>query len=144
LGRRAVLDRAKQFEIDFVVITDIYDQQAVYLQEVDGTRFFPMLTGIFEATSLDRRFKGYDSPWPLTHDALAAGIRLLGGEVQDVLIDRLENHNYFASARIRHQGRLLLLDMRPSDAFTLAVLSDCPIFIGEGVLDQIDFEGKNK
>jgi hypothetical protein len=143
-GQRATLDRARQFEIDLVVISEINDHQVVYLQEVDGDRRFPLLIGIFEATSLDRMLKEYESPRPLTHDAFAASIRLLGGEVQDVVVDRLEDRIYFASARIRHQGRLLLLDIRPSDALALAVLSDRPIFIGDGVLDQIDFQGDNK
>ena len=55
-------------------------------REVDGPRWFPMLIGIFEATSLDRTIKGLDSPRPLTYDAMAAAIRLLGGTVHDVVV----------------------------------------------------------
>jgi hypothetical protein len=77
--KRAILEHARQFEIVSVIISETNDQQVVYLHEVDGDRVFPLLIGIFEATSLDRRLKGYDSPRPLTHDAWADSIRLLGG-----------------------------------------------------------------
>jgi uncharacterized protein len=137
-GTRRGLHGARQFEIFLVAITEIHDQQVVYLREVDGARWTPILTGIFEATTLDRNLKGYTSPRPLTHDAMAAAIRLLGGEVQDVVINRLENHTYYADIRIRKQDDLLLLDVRPSDAFVLAILFDRPIFFTHQVLDQVD------
>jgi hypothetical protein len=143
-GTRKVLDNAAQFEIDLIIISEKMDQQVIYLKEVDRSRLVPVLIGIFEATMLDRTLKGLSTPRPLTHDAFAASIRLLGGEVQDVIIDRLENHVYYASARIRNQGGLLPLDVRPSDAFVLALLFDCPIFIADPVLDQIDRQGNIK
>ena len=116
----------------------------MYLYEVDGSRLIPILIGIFEAATLDRSLKGVSLPRPLTHDAFAASIRLLGGEVQDVIIDRLENRVYYTSAAIRYQGGLLLLDLRPSDALVLALLFDCPVFIADRVLDQIDRQGNIK
>ncbi|MCX7428686.1 MAG: bifunctional nuclease family protein [Planctomycetia bacterium] len=140
-GLRRAVQGAQQFEIGFVVISEISDQQAVYLHEVDGPRVVPITIGIFEATSLDRRVKGYVLPRPLTHDGFAAGIRLLGGKLEDVIISRLEDFVYYADARIRNQDKLLSLDLRPSDAFTLAVLFDCPIFIADHVLAQLDEQG---
>ena len=82
--------------------------------------------------------KGFKSPRPLTHDAWSDTIRLLGGRVQDVVIDRFTDHMYLASISFLQREELLLLDLRPSDAFMLALLTDCPIFISEGVLDKID------
>ncbi len=54
------------------------------LQEVDGSREFPILIGIFEATNIDRRVKDdYEPQRPLTHD-LVVGVaqfaRSDGGE----------------------------------------------------------------
>jgi uncharacterized protein len=143
-GKRATQAGASQFEIGFIVISEINDQQVVYLHEVGGRRFFPLLIGIFEATSLHRRLRGDMSPRPLTHDAWADTIRLLGAEIQAVVIERLENRIYFTTALIRHEGRMLDLDLRPSDAFILAILFDCPILIADEVLDQIDVGGNIK
>jgi uncharacterized protein len=140
-GIRRTVKGARQFEIGLVVISETTDLQAVYLHEVDGSRVVPIAVGIFEATSLDRRVQGYSAPRPLTHDAFAAGIRLLGGELEDVVISRLKNCIYYADARIRNQETLLSLDLRPSDAFTLAVLFDCPIFIADQVLARLGEQG---
>jgi bifunctional DNase/RNase len=132
------LDRAKQFEIFLVVIEEIYNQPVVYLRAADGPRRVPILIGVFEATSLDRTLKRYESPRPLTHDAMAAAIRLLGGEVKDVVVHRLENQVYYSNVHILRQGDMLSLDVRPSDGFVLAILFDRPIFFTDEVLEQVD------
>jgi uncharacterized protein len=73
----------------------------------------------------------------LTHDALADAIDVLGGEVQDVLISRFENQYHFTGLRIRQNGELVLVDMRPSDAFILAVIENKRIFVSNEVLAKI-------
>jgi uncharacterized protein len=143
-GIRKSVENARQFEIGLIVISEISDQQVVYLYAVDGSRLAPMTMGIFEATSLARKLNGYPTPRPLTHDAFADCIQLLGGELQDIVIHRLDHHIYYANARIVQQNELVLLDLRPSDAYILAVHCGCPIFIADQVLDQIDQQGNVK
>jgi bifunctional DNase/RNase len=72
-----------QMELVRIIISEINDQQVVFLREVDGERSFPILIGIFEATSIDRRVQGHSPPRPLTHDLLKSTIETLGAEVQD-------------------------------------------------------------
>src|SRR5262245_66002446 len=110
-----------QMELSRIIISEINDQQVIYLKEVDGDRQFPILIGIFEATSIDRRVKGYPSPRPLTHDLLVSVAENLGGEFQDVVISELRDHTYFAKLRVRHEGEVIELDARPSDAIAVAV-----------------------
>ncbi len=77
-------------ELSRIIISEINDNQVIYLKEIDGQRTFPILIGIFEATSIDRRVKGYPSPRPLTHDLIVSVVEQLGGEFQDVVISELE------------------------------------------------------
>ena len=63
-----------QMELSRIIISEINDQQVVYLKEVEGDRTFPILIGLFEATSIDRRVKHHQSPRPLTHDLLVASV----------------------------------------------------------------------
>ncbi len=93
-----------QMELVRIIISEINDQQVIYLKEVDGSRAFPILIGLFEATSIDRRVRGDVPPRPLTHDLLKNIAEQLGAEVQDVVINHLEDHTYYASIRIRQQG----------------------------------------
>ena len=123
-----------QMELQRIIISDIRDHQVVFLHEVDGERTFPILIGIFEATSIDRRIKGEIPPRPLTHGLLRNVVEEMGGEVQDVVINSLQEHTYYALIRIRKDGELIQVDSRPSDAIALAVqyTPPLPIYVEDG------------
>jgi bifunctional DNase/RNase len=128
-----------QMELSRIIISEINDQQVIYLKEVDGDRSFPILIGIFEATSIDRRVKGHESPRPLTHDLLVRVAEHLGGEFQSVVISELKEHTYFAKLQIKHEGEIVEVDARPSDAIAVAVTCDpqLPIYVSEEVLNDV-------
>ena len=126
-----------QMELRRIIISEIHEQQVIALKEVDGDRSFPIVIGIFEATSIDRRVKGMPSPRPLTHDLVASVVENMGGELQDVYINDLREHTYFAKLRIRHEGELIEVDCRPSDAIALAVTAKVPIYVAEDVLGEV-------
>lgn len=125
-----------QMELSRIIISDNNDQQIIYLKEVDGERMFPIVIGFFEATSIDRRVRNQSTPRPLTHDLLAHTIENLGGELQDIYISELRDHTYFAKLRIKHDGELIEVDSRPSDAIAVAVTVDVPIFVAEDVIEE--------
>ena len=126
-------------ELSRIIISEINDQQVIYLKEIDGERSFPILIGIFEATSIDRRVKNFPSPRPLTHDLIVSVVESLGAEFQDVVINELKEHTYFAKLRIRAQGELIEIDARPSDAIAVAVTCNppLPIYVNEEVLNDV-------
>ncbi|MBW3543143.1 MAG: bifunctional nuclease family protein [Planctomycetes bacterium] len=125
-------------ELCRIIISEINDQQVIYLREVDGDRMFPILIGIFEATSIDRRVRGEIPPRPLTHDLLKNTIDELGGELQDVVITNLMDHTYYAVLRVRQNGELVEVDSRPSDAIALSVHYDppVPIYVDDSVIEE--------
>jgi uncharacterized protein len=110
------LDGASEFEIDLIVISEIHDEQLVYLREVGGERFLPMVIGIFEATALERRLKNVQSPRPLTHDAAVGILTTLGGQLVHVLVDRFLHNVWHAQLCLLQNGLRLTIDIRPSDA----------------------------
>lgn len=123
-------------ELRRIIISEVDDQQIIVLRETEGERSFPIVIGLFEASSIDRRVKGIPSPRPLTHDLITNIIELMGGELQDVMINELKDHTYYALLRIRHEGELLEVDCRPSDAIALAVTAKIPIYVNEDVLGE--------
>ncbi|RMG00063.1 MAG: bifunctional nuclease family protein [Planctomycetota bacterium] len=127
-----------QMELSRVIISEISDEQYIYLKEVDGDRGFLIVIGLFEATSIHRKVTGKGSVRPLTHDLVLSAIRALGGEPHDVLISELKDHTYYARLRIKQNGELIELDSRPSDAIAVAVRCDppLPIFVAEEVLAE--------
>src|SRR2546421_2435494 len=102
-------------ELKRIIINEVHDQQVIMLREVEGDRSFPIVIGIFEATSIDRRVKGMHSPRPLTPHLITSGVEQMGGEIQDVVISDLKEHTYFAKLRGRKDGELVDVDCRPSD-----------------------------
>ncbi len=126
-------------ELARIIISEINDQQVIYLKEVEGQRMFPILIGMFEATSIDRRVKGIEALRPLTHDLLVNAVESLGAEFQDVVISELREHAYYAKLRVRQDGELVEIDARPSDAIAVAVTCDppLPIYVSEDVLNDV-------
>src|SRR5262245_10895063 len=84
-----------QMKLSRIIISEINEQQIIYLKEVEGERQFPIMIGLFEATSIDRRVKkAYPPPRPLTHDLLVNIVDQMGGELDSVVISELRNHTY--------------------------------------------------
>jgi len=119
-----------------IVLCENQDAHSITLMEVDGTRHFSMVVGLFEARSIDHRVRKIQTPRPLTHDLIGGVIDILGGETQDVIIHELREGTYFARIRIRREGEMFEVDARPSDAIALAVTLDVPIYVEESVIEE--------
>jgi bifunctional DNase/RNase len=124
-------------ELTRIIINETSDSHIIFLKEVEGDRMFPIVIGFFEASSIERRVKNVTTQRPLTHDLLANTIDLLGGDLQDIYINELREHTYFAKLRIRHEGELIEVDSRPSDAIALAVTVDVPIYVADDIIDEV-------
>lgn len=126
-------------QLSRIIISEISDNQVIYLKEIDGERQFPILIGIFEATSIDRRVKAAARPpRPLTHDLVVNVAESLGGTLESVMISSLQEQTYFAQIRIRRGEEMIEIDARPSDAIAVAVTFQppLPIFVAEEVLEK--------
>lgn len=127
-----------QMQLSRIIISEISDNQVVFLQEVDGHRHFPIMIGMFEAASIDRRIKAeFKPPRPLTHDLVVKVAETLGAVVESILICDMREHTYFAKLQLRRGNELIEVDSRPSDALAVAVTFDppLPIYVAEHVLD---------
>ena len=128
-----------KMKLSRIIISEINNEQVIYLKEEDGDREFPILTGIFEATSIDRRVKSDRTTRPLTHDLVVNTIEALDAELDSVIINELREQTYYAKLRIRRDGDLIEVDARPSDAIAVAVTCDphLPIYVAEEVLGEV-------
>jgi bifunctional DNase/RNase len=127
-----------QMHLSRIIISEINEQQVIYLKEVEGDRQFPILIGMFEAQSINSGVKRIKAPRPRTHELLVNSIEALGGELDSVVISELREHIYYAKLRVRRDGELVEIDSRPSDAIAVAVACDpmLPIYVSEEVLEE--------
>ena len=126
-----------QMELSKIIISEMQDQQIIVLAEVDGDRKFPIVIGSPEAMAIDRRLKGHIHPRPLTHDLLASVIEQLGGNIDRIEINNLQDHTFFARIHIKQDGQVVKVDSRPSDAIALGVATNVPIYVAEHVLEAV-------
>jgi bifunctional DNase/RNase len=126
-----------QMELHKIIISEMQDQQIIVLKEVDGERKFPIVIGSTEAYAIDRRLKGIPTPRPLTHDLLATMIEQMGGHVDRIEINDLQQHTFFAKIHVRQNGKTIEVDSRPSDAIALGIATVVPIFVADHVLEEV-------
>ena len=128
-----------QMELSRIIISDVNEQYIICLKEVEGERTFPIVIGPFEADSINRHATHQHYPRPGTHDLMVSVIEALGCELQDVVITELKKGTYYALLRVRHEGELIEVDSRPSDAIAVAVTCDppLPIYVTEEVLNDV-------
>jgi bifunctional DNase/RNase len=106
----------------------------IVLKEVDNDSVLPIWVGVFEANAIALEIEKVSPPRPMTHDLLKNAIVGLGATVERVVVTELRNDTFFAAIWATRNGEPLVIDSRPSDAIALAMRTDCPIFVNEGVL----------
>ena len=126
-----------QMELHKIIISEMQEQQFIWLKEVDGERKFPIVIGTYEAHAIDRRLKCIPTQRPLTHDLLADTIERLGGTIDNIEINNLESGTFYARINIRQNDDTVTMDSRPSDAIALGIATQVPIFVAEHVLDEV-------
>ena len=124
-------------ELSRILITELGDQQVIFLKEKDGERSFPIMIGTSEALAIDRRLKGQETPRPMTHELLAKTIEALGGTIEHIVINDIREHTFIATLFINRDGETIEVDSRPSDAIALGAAFNTPIFVAEHVLDVV-------
>jgi bifunctional DNase/RNase len=128
-----------QMELSRVIVSELNDQQAIYLREVGGTRTFPILIGVFEAQIINRRLLEEAPFRPMTHQLLKDAIETLGGKVEAIVITSMKEHTYYAVLKVRSGETVHEIDCRPSDAVAVAIHYSpaLPIFVEEQVLNEV-------
>lgn len=144
-----------RMELSRILIRELNDYQIIELREVapieDGDaketqygqvengRAFPIVIGLPEAQAIERRLKGIVIKRPQTHDLLTSVIQQLGGKLESIVINDLQDHTFFAQlVMTTSEGKVIKIDSRPSDAIAIGIASSVPIFVAEKVLEAAE------
>ncbi len=111
-------------------------QRIAILREKDTDRYLTIWIGPYEAESISLRLHDVTPPRPQTHDLLRNIIEQLGASVRYILLNDLARDTYYARIVLDVNGDALEIDARPSDAISLAVRTESPIYAEEAVLDE--------
>lgn len=65
---------------------------------------------------------------------MASAITALGGILEGVAITSLRDRDYIAELRLRQGGRIVSVDVRPSDAIAMSLELKAPIWVADVAL----------
>ena len=110
---------------------------ALILNEVDGERKLPIVIGAFEAQAIAIAIEeDLKPPRPLTHDLFKTFCDRFDIVVKQVIIHKLVDGVFFSSIICERDGIEEIIDARTSDAISLALRFDAPIFTYQNILDK--------
>ena len=110
---------------------------AVILKEVNGERQLPVIVGAFEAQAIALAIEGIEMPRPMTHDLLSNLLVTLEVEVKEIVINKLVEGTFYDKIYTESfQFGEREIDSRPSDAITLALRMNAPVFDNKKVMKE--------
>ncbi|HLW62711.1 MAG TPA: bifunctional nuclease domain-containing protein [Flavobacterium sp.] len=110
---------------------------ALILNELEGERKLPIVIGAFEAQAIAIAIeKDLTPPRPLTHDLFKTFCDRFSIIVKQVIIHKLVDGVFFSSIICEREGVEEIIDARTSDAISLALRFDAPIFTYKNILDK--------
>lgn len=112
-------------------------QRVIILKDSKIDRYLLIWVGMQESNAIALHLQDQKAKRPLTVDLLKSLVDELGASVTDINITELTDDVFYARIGVkRSDGERVEIDARPSDAIGLAVRTEAPIFVDEGVLDE--------
>jgi uncharacterized protein len=109
---------------------------AVVLGEENGKRRLPIVIGGFEAQSIAVALENMTPNRPLTHDLFKNTLDAYNIELKEVLINNLLDGIFYAQLICEQDGNVIQIDARTSDAISMAVRYQCPIYTFEFIMES--------
>lgn len=128
-----------------LTIDPLTNTPIVILKDTQEKKAIPIWIGLFEASAIATELEKISFSRPMTHDLLIDILQVLEAEVVKVEINDLRNNTFFANIHLMKDGKIRVVDSRPSDAIAVALRADAPIFVDEKVIEKsrnVDFGTK--
>jgi len=109
---------------------------AVILGEQKGNRRLPIVIGGFEAQAIAVALESMTPNRPLTHDLFKNTLDAFDIELKEVVINNLLDGIFYAQLVCEQNGNVLFIDSRTSDAISMAVRYECPIYTHEFIMES--------
>ena len=106
------------------------------LYEAESSTMLPILIGPHEAQMLLIALRGTPTQRPMTHSLVLNLMEAFGLSVSHVSIDRMSEGIFYASLHVSDGFNTQVLDSRVTDAVTLALLSNAPIYAADSILEE--------
>ena len=124
----------REVEVKALLVDPYQNTPVVLLKDFNSDKVVPVWIGQAEATAIAIALQEKEFPRPLTHDLLQTMVNTLGGELDMIVIDNIQDATYYATIFVRDTGgNVFEVDARPSDSIAVALRMSTPIYISEEV-----------
>jgi uncharacterized protein len=123
-----------EMKIRGLMMDPVTNMPIIVLKDVQGQAVLPIWVGVYEANAIALEIEKVQTPRPMTHDLLKNFLLGFDMRVQKIVVNDLRDDTFYALICIEHDGQMVTVDSRPSDALALALRMDCPIYVDEIVL----------
>lgn len=107
------------------------------LKEKDGVLSLPLFVGQFEAEAIVLSLQEIEISRPQPHDLIRSAVKALDGNILSVEITHMNAATFFAEILMEDaDGREIHLDCRPSDAISIALRANVPIYVDRELMQQ--------
>ncbi len=123
-----------EMKIRGLMMDPVTNMPIVILKDVEGKSVLPIWVGVYEANAIALEIEKVAMPRPMTHDLIKNLLMGMTTGVRKVVVSELKDDTFFALIWIEHNGEMISIDARPSDALAVALRLDCPIYVDDDVL----------
>ncbi|OKY77909.1 MAG: Bifunctional nuclease with DNase and RNase activity [Candidatus Methanohalarchaeum thermophilum] len=118
-----------------------------------NNKILPILCNPMQGRSIKKGLTQATSTRPQTHDLFLEILNEVGGALDEVVIDDIEDGIYYAKIHIsvydNENQKEITLDARPSDSIAIATRERAPIYVEEKLLKEkgvppSSFEGESQ
>lgn len=109
---------------------------ALVLGEENGKRRLPIIIGMFEAQAIAIEMEKISPNRPMTHDLFKSFSYHFDIKVKEILVSDLKEGVFFAKIVCEHEGKIVEIDSRPSDAIAIGIRFDADMYTHEAVLEE--------
>jgi len=123
------------YKVDRVLDETNTDTKILVLSRQDGKPdTFPIWIGAAEGHAIKLALDTTLTPRPMSHDLIKSIAEHLNVHVRRIVIGDVKNSTYYATVYLENNGVERTVDARPSDAISLALRANAPLYITEDVL----------
>jgi bifunctional DNase/RNase len=126
----------EQREAMQAAVSGLLPHRIVILKEREGQRALPIWVGPGEGDAIVVRLRNQELPRPLGVDLTTTLLDLGGVRVTQATVSRLHKTVFYATLSVEMEEETAEVDCRPSDALSLAVRLDAPIYVAPEVMDE--------
>jgi RNA polymerase sigma factor (sigma-70 family) len=120
--------RRKKYKLGFT--------RVILLKEQDGDRILPIWVSAVEGDAIAMLLEGLSMSRPGTFELTAKLLDVAKMKIEKVAVTALRENIYYATMWVKMRGKIHEVDARPSDAITLSLRTNAPIFVMPEVLQS--------